>query len=63
MRAKPHRIDFFLGHLFDPRDPHRKFDFYLSVRRGENGDLLIDRLVAVKLATRGRSGRRSHRRK
>ena len=62
MRAKPHRIDFFLGHLFDPGDPRRKFDFYLSVRRGENGDLLIDRLVAVKLPKKsGKSGRRSSR--
>ena len=53
MRAKPQRIDFFLGHLFDPADPRRKYDFYLSVRRGESGDLLIDRLVAVKLPRRG----------
>ena len=52
MRAKPHRIDFFLGHLFDPADPHRRYDFYLSVRRGEKGGLLIDRLVAVKLPLR-----------
>ena len=64
MRAKPHRIDFFLGHLFDPEDPRRNFDFYLSVRRGEKGDLLIDRLVAVKLPKKsGKSGRRSSRRK
>ena len=64
MRAKPSRIDFFLGHLFDPEEPRRKFDFYLSVRKGENGDLLIDRLVAVKLPKRsGKSGKRNHRRK
>ena len=54
MRAKPQRIDFFLGHLFDPADPRRKYDFYLSVRRGESGNLLIDRLVAVKLPRLGR---------
>ena len=64
MRAKPHRIDFFLGHLFDPEDPRRKFDFYLSVRRGENGDLLIDRLVAVKLPKRNvKGGSKKSRRK
>ena len=54
MRAKPNRIDFFLGHLFDPADPRREYEFYLSVRRDETNTLRIDRLVAVKLPQKKR---------
>ena len=41
---------FFLGKCFDPKDPNRQFDFYLSVKDGGDGkSLLVDRLVLAKV--------------
>ena len=48
IKAKEHRIDFYLGYLFDAAAPDRKFVFYLSVRKNAEGGLVVDRLVVVK---------------
>ena len=48
IKAKEHRIDFYLGYLFDAAAPDRKFEFYLSVRKNAEGGLVVDRLIVVK---------------
>ena len=48
LAAKPWRVEFFTGHLFDPADPGREYDFYLSLRVDEKKRLLTDQLVLVK---------------
>ena len=41
---------FFLGSHYDPANPNRKFDIYLSVKDGGDGkSLLVDRLVLAKV--------------
>ena len=43
-------VRFFLGGLFDPKKPSQKYDFYLSLKDGGDGEsLLIDRLVLAKV--------------
>lgn len=53
IKAKKYRIDFYLGHLFDPAEPDRSFDFYLSVRKNARGGIVTDRLIAVKTPVAG----------
>ena len=53
IKAKQYRIDFYLGHLFDPAEPDRSFDFYLSVRKNARGGIVTDRLIAVKTPVAG----------
>ena len=41
---------FFLGSYYDPGDPDRKYDIYLSAKDGGDGkSLLVDRLVLAKV--------------
>ena len=41
---------FFLGSQYDPNDPDRKYDIYLSVKDGGDGkSLLVDRMVLAKV--------------
>ena len=41
---------FFLGSQYDPEDPNRKYDIYLSVKDGGDGkSLLVDRIVLAKV--------------
>ena len=42
---------FFLGEFFDPQDPDREYDFYLSIRNAGKS-LLVDRLVLAKVPKR-----------
>ena len=43
-------VRFFLGDFFDPEDPGRKFDIYLSVKdAGDGKSLFVDRLVLAKI--------------
>ena len=50
LRTLPNRdVRFFLGAFYDPEDPDRKFDIYLSFKDGGDGkSLLIDRMVLAK---------------
>ena len=50
LRTLPNRdVRFFLGAFYDPRDPERKYDLYLSFKDGGDGkSLLIDRMVLAK---------------
>ena len=50
LRTLPNRdVRFFLGAFYDPADPERKFDVYLSFKDGGDGkSLLIDRMVLAK---------------
>ena len=43
---------FFLGEFYDPKDPDREYDLYLSVKNGKYKDksLLVDRLILAKVA-------------
>ena len=42
-------VRFFLGEFFDPADPNRKFDIYLSLKDGGDGkSLLVDRMILAK---------------
>ena len=42
-------VRFFLGAFYDPADPERKYDLYLSFKDGGDGkSLLIDRMVLAK---------------
>ena len=41
---------FFLGEFFDPKNPDQEFDFYLSVKKGDNDyGLLVERLILAKV--------------
>ena len=43
-------VQFFLGQFFDPNDPNRQFDVYLSVKdAGDGRSLLVDRMVLGKV--------------
>ena len=48
LAAKPWRVEFFTGHLYDPADPGREYDFYLSLRSDAKKRLFTDQLVLVK---------------
>ena len=50
LRTLPNRdARFFLGSFYEPKDPDRKFDVYLSFKDGGDGkSLLIDRMVLAK---------------
>ena len=48
LAAKPWRVEFFTGHLYDPADPGREYDFYLSLRTDEKKRLFTDQLVLVR---------------
>ena len=42
-------VRFFLGAFYDPADPNRKFDIYLSFEDGGDGkSLLVDRMILAK---------------
>ena len=43
-------VRFFLGDFFDPRNPNRKYDIYLSVKdAGDGKSLFVDRLVLARV--------------
>ena len=43
-------VQFFLGKFFDPRDPNRQFDVYLSVKdAGDGKSLFVDRMVLGRI--------------
>jgi len=56
LRTLPNRdVRFFLGAHYDPRDPDRKYDLYLSFKYGGDGkSLLIDRMVLARCSEEGK---------
>ena len=48
LAAKPWRVEFFTGYLYDPADPGCEYDFYLSLRTDDKNRLFTDQLVLVK---------------
>jgi len=51
LRTLPNRdVRFFLGAFYDPGDPERKYDIYLSFKDGgdDGKSLLIDRMVLAR---------------
>jgi hypothetical protein len=56
LRTLPNRdVRFFLGAFYDPGDPERKYDLYLSFKDGGDGrSLLVDRMVLAKCPDEGK---------